>query len=29
METTTFALYQDDEGRDVVTWAFRALDSVD
>jgi len=29
METTTFALYQDDDGRDVVTWAFRALDSVD
>ena len=23
VETTTFTLYQDEEGRDVVTWAFR------
>jgi uncharacterized OB-fold protein len=23
METTTFGLYKDEEGRDVVTWAFR------
>lgn len=23
METTTYTLYQDDQGRDVVTWAFR------
>ena len=23
VETTTFTLYQDDEGRDVVTWGFR------
>jgi len=25
VETTTFTLYQDDEGRDVVTWAFAVL----
>ena len=25
METTTYTLYQDDEGNDVVTWAFRAV----
>jgi uncharacterized OB-fold protein len=23
VETTDFVLYQDDEGNDVVTWAFR------
>ena len=23
METTTFTLYRDEEGRDVVTWAFK------
>jgi uncharacterized OB-fold protein len=25
VETTTYALYKDDEGRDVVTWGFRVL----
>ena len=25
METTTYKLYQDDDGNDVVTWAFRAV----
>lgn len=25
VETTTYTLYQDDEGRDIVTWAFRVL----
>jgi len=25
VETTTFTLYQDDEGQDIVTWAFRVL----
>ncbi len=25
METTTYVLYQDDDGNDVVTWAFRAI----
>ncbi|MBU4564922.1 MAG: OB-fold domain-containing protein [Proteobacteria bacterium] len=24
-ETTTYRLYQDDEGRDVLTWAFRLV----
>lgn len=26
IETTTFSLYQDDEGRDVLTWAFKPVD---
>jgi len=25
METTSYTLYKDDEGNDVVTWAFRAV----
>jgi uncharacterized OB-fold protein len=25
METTTFTLYKDDEGNDVVTWAFKVV----
>ena len=25
METTTFKLYRDDKGQDVVTWAFRPI----
>jgi uncharacterized protein len=25
METTTFTLYKDEEGNDVVTWAFRVI----
>ncbi len=25
METTTFTLHKDDEGNDVVTWAFRVI----
>ena len=25
METTTFTLYQDEDGNDVVTWAFRVI----
>lgn len=25
VETTTYTLYKDDDGRDVVTWAFRVL----
>ncbi len=25
VETTTYTLYQDDDGNDVVTWAFRVL----
>jgi uncharacterized OB-fold protein len=25
VETTTYTLYKDDEGRDVVTWGFRVL----
>ncbi len=25
METTTFTLYQNEDGQDVVTWAFQAL----
>lgn len=25
METTTYTLYHDDEGNDVVTWAFRVI----
>ena len=27
VETTTFTLYQDEEGQDVVTWAFQLLSS--
>jgi uncharacterized OB-fold protein len=26
METTSYILYQDEEGRDVCTWAFRVVD---
>jgi len=26
VETTTFTLYKDEEGKDVVTWAYRVLD---
>jgi hypothetical protein len=25
METTTFSLYKDDAGNDVVTWAFKVV----
>jgi len=25
METTTYTLYKDEEGNDVVTWAFRVV----
>jgi hypothetical protein len=25
METTTYTLYQDEEGNDVVTWAFKVI----
>ena len=27
VETTSYTLYKDDEGRDVVTWAFRILNN--